>query len=73
MKDLVDSVAGIVGTFLELKMNSNLFEIFFNVLEVVLLLVQYFLLHLFGGADEGGVLVAGQPVPLEIAEQLEQD
>ena len=73
MKDLVDSIGGVVGALLELEVDSHFFEIVLDVLEVVLLLLQDLLLHLLRGAHEGGVLVAGQPVPLKVAVQLEQD
>ena len=73
MKDLVDSIGGVVGALLELELNSHFFEVVLDVLEVVLLLLQDLLLHLLRGAHEGSVLVAGQPVPFEVAVQLEQD
>ena len=69
----VGRVDRVVGAVLERKVDAHLLEILLDVAEVVLLGVQDLLLLLVRGAAEGGVLVASQPVPLEVAVQLEQD
>jgi hypothetical protein len=54
-------------------MDSHLPEVLLDVAEVLLLRVEDLLLLLVGGAAEGGVLVAGEPVPLEVTIKLEQN
>jgi hypothetical protein len=70
---LINCVGGIVGTLLEREVNAHRPEVLFDVSEVSLLGLQDLLLLVLGGAAEGRVLVAGEPVPLEVAVKLEQN